>query len=132
MLDTEYKRLKQKGILVCKVVEKEFWLNNGKQNDFNLNEESLLHMMGYNVSQQANLSKEQRWGILELIVDEEILSIMEIRSHLNWLIRRNQNNRNFDDARCKWQMDSEHLLNYDSKNSDMVDVGSITSKNYRK
>jgi transcription elongation factor GreA len=132
MLDTEYKRLKQKGILVCKVVEKEFWLNNGKRNDFNLNEESLLHMMGYNVSQQVNLSKEQRWGILELIVDEEILSIMEIRSHLNWLIRRNQNNRNFDDARCKWQMDSEHLLNYDSKNPDMVDVGSITSKNYRK
>lgn len=132
MLDTEYKRLKQKGILVCKVVEKEFWLNNGKRNDFNLNEESLLHMMGYNVSQQANLSKEQRWGILELIVDEEILSIMEIRSHLNWLIRRNQNNRNFDDARCKWQMDSEHLLKYYSKNPNMVDVGSITSKNYRK
>lgn len=132
MLDTEYKRLKQKGILICKVVEKEFWLNNGKQNDFNLNQESLLHMMGYNVSQQANLSKEQRWGILELIVDEEILTIMEIRSHLNWLIRRNQNNRNFDDARCKWQMDCEHLLNYDSMNPDMVDVGSITSKNYRK
>lgn len=132
MLDTEYKRLKQKGILICKVVERDFWLDNGKQNDFNLNQESLLHMMGYNVNQQANLSKEQRWGILELIVDEEILSIVEIRSHLNWLIRRNQNNRNFDDARWKWQMDSEHLLNYASNGQSIVDVGSITSKNYRK
>ena len=89
-------------------------------------------MMGYNVNQQANLSKEQRWGILELIVDEEILSIVEIRSHLNWLIRRNQNNRNFDDARWKWQMDSEHLLNYDASGQNIVDVGSITTKNYRK
>lgn len=132
MLDTDYKRLKQKGILICKVVEKEFWMNNGNQNDFNLNQESLLHMMGYNVSQQSNLSKEQRWGILELIVEEDILSIIEIRSHLNWLIRRNQNNRYFDDARSKWQMDSEHLLNFDSNDRNIVDVGSITRKNYRK
>ena len=133
MLDTDYKRLKQKGILICKVVEKDFWITTGKTKDnFKLNQESLLHMMGYNVNMQAGLSKEQRWGLLELIVDEGILTVVEIRSHLNWLIRRNQNNRNFEDARLKWQVDCEHLENYKTSTTNVIDVGGITSINYRK
>lgn len=133
MLEMDYKRLKAKGILVCKVVEKDYWMGQGKQdNDFNLNQESLLHIMGYNVSAQADLSNEQRWTLLELFVDEGILTVAEIRSHLNWLIRRNINNRNFDDARIKWEIDSNHLMNYASKSQPAVEVGSITSKNYRK
>ena len=133
MLDTDYKRLKQKGILICKIVEKDFWISTGRSNDyFNLNQESLLHMMGYNVNMQAGLSKEQRWGLLELIVDEGILTVVEIRSHLNWLIRRNQNNRNFEDARLKWKVDCEHLENYKTAATTMIDVGGITNINYKK
>ena len=119
--------------MICKVVEKDFWIGTTKNNDyFNLSQESLLHMMGYNVNVQADLSKEQRWGLLELIVDEEILTVVEIRSHLNWLIRRNQNNQNFDDARRKWKMDSDHLATYNSSSIKIVDIGGITNINYRK
>ena len=128
ILDDDYKRLKQKGILICKVVEKEYWISPKKQ-ILNLNEESLLHMMGYNVNVQTGLTKKQRWGILEMIVDEEVLTVTEIRSHLNWLIRRNQNNHNFDLARSKWQEDSNHLAEY--KTGDVVNVQGIEVNVYK-
>ena len=133
LLEADYKRLKLKGILICKVVEKEFWLNGGKNNDFfNLNNESLLHMLGYNVNVQADLTKEQRWGILELVADERILTVAEIRSHLLWLIKRNKNNKNFDDAILKWKIDSDHIADYKATNKITVDIGSITSTQYKK
>lgn len=133
LLDADYKRLKLKGILICKVVENEFWLNGGKNNDFfNLNNESLLHMLGYNVNIQANLTKEQRWGILELVADEGILTVAEIRSHLLWLIKRNKNNKNFDDAILKWKVDSDHIADYKSANKITVNIASITSTRYKR
>ena len=128
ILEDDYKRLKQKGVLICKVVEKEYWISPKKQN-LNLNEESLLHMMDYNVNAQTGLTKKQRWGILEMIVDEEVLTVTEIRSHLNWLIRRNRNNHNFDLARSKWQEDSNHLAEY--KTGDVVNVQGIKINVYK-
>lgn len=84
------------------------------------------------MSAQAGLTKEQRWGMLELIVDEGILKVIEIRSHLNWLIRKNQNNHNFDYAIPKWKMDSDHMAGYNSNDESIVEVGGIISNNYRR
>ena len=129
ILDTDYQRLKEKGILVCKVVEEEFWLDREKGNGYdNLSQESILHMLGYNVNAQKNLSKEQRWRLLEIIVDEGVLTATEVRSHINWLIRRSKNINNLNDARLKWEADVEHISNYAKKSDGTVNVKSITSK----
>lgn len=126
MLENIYRQLKTKGHIVCKVVEMDFW--SSKSNYMNLNQESVLHIMGYNVNVQTNLTKEQRRKIMELIVDEEILSIAEICSHLQWLINRNKNNKNFDDARVKWEEDCRYIESYKSKKRNVVEVKSITAK----
>ena len=132
ILENDFQQLKSKGVLLCKIVEKEFWLNQDKNTPFdNLSNESLLHLMGYNVNSQNALSQNQRWGILELLVDEHIMTITEIRSHLQWLIRRTTNNRNFDDARQKWQNDIDHLSKYLSDNETIVDVKSINKVHYK-
>lgn len=135
ILENEFQQLRVKGVLLCKVVENDFWIAQAGKNEFsNLNSESLLHLMGYNVNSQIGLSQKQRWGILELLVDEKIMTITEICSHLQWLIRRNGNNHNFDDARLKWQADSNHIEKYISDNETTVEVNSIKRLkcNYKK
>lgn len=133
MLENEFQRLRLKGILVCKMVEKDYWLSSSNQQGYmNLNKESLLHILGYNVNAQADLSKMQRWGLLEVIVDEGIMTVTEIQSHLQWLIKRSNNNRNFEDARFKWEMDYNHISGYKSSKRTVVDVKEIKRVNYRK
>ena len=133
LLENEFQRLKLKGILVCKVVEQDYWLTVGNQKGYmNLNKESLLHILGYNVNAQMDLSKMQRWGLLEVIVDEGIMTVTEIQSHLQWLIKRSGSNRNFEDARFKWEMDYKHISDYKSSKRPVVDVKEIKRTNYSK
>lgn len=133
LLEHDYRGLKQKGIPVCKIVEKAFWINGGdKKKNRYLNQESLLHMMGYNVNKQENLSKAQRWSLLEMIVDENIMTATTIRSHLQWLIRQHQNNVNYVDSRIKWKEDCDHMAKYAMTGTKTVDVKSITNVTYRK
>lgn len=132
VLETEYQKLKNKNlILVCKVVEKEFWASSGS-GYATMNKESLLHILGYNVNAQNDIPKLQRWHLLELIVNEGILSATEICSHLQMLIRRTQNNRNFDNARKKWKEDYEHISSYQSTKRSTVSAKSITHNQYKK
>lgn len=132
LLEKEFQQLKLKGILVCKVVEEDYWLFDGTKNGFaNLNKESLLHILGYNVNAQADLSKLQRWRLLEVIVDEGIMTITEIQSHLQWLIIRSRKNHNFEEARIKWEMDYNHISSYKTVKTPVVDVNEIRRINYR-
>ncbi len=114
ILENEFQKLKCKGIVVCKVVENEFWRNLENINPYNLNKESTLHILGYNVNSVANLTTAQRWAILEIAVDENILSKMEICSHLDYLIKRSRTRKNFEAAISKWREDREHIANYNN------------------
>lgn len=129
ILERDYERLKIQGIPLCKIVEYDFWTSNNQSTFLGLNHESLLHMMGYNVNAQENLSTKQRWCILETIIDAKILTVIEIQSHLEWLIRRSKNLDNFASARSKWEYDSKHIAEYDNNRKTIVDAASITKKN---
>ena len=131
LLEVEYERLKHQGIPLCRIVEYDFWTAANQREFSGLNKESILHMMGYNVNSQENLTTKQRWTILETIADAKILSITEIRSHLEWLIRRSNNKDNFENARAKWECDSKHMSKYMVDKQSVVDVASISKKNYR-
>lgn len=125
ILETEYQKLKKYGHIVCKVVENTYWTKDLKDNPFNLNEESVLHLLGYNVNAQANLSQSQRWGLLEIMVDEKVLTRMEICSHLDYLINRSKNRKNFDLAISKWKSDRAYISKYVA-GSRKVEIGKIT------
>ena len=125
ILETEYQKLKKYGHIVCKVVENTYWTKDLKDNPFNLNEESVLHLLGYNVNAQANLSQSQRWGLLETMVDEKVLTRMEICSHLDYLINQSKNRKNFDLAISKWKSDRAYISKYVA-GSRKVEIGKIT------
>lgn len=130
ILEPEYQRLKKKGIILCKVVEQEFWQKGSSKNQYNLNQESLLHIMGYNVNAQKNLSQSQRWGILEVIVDEKIMSRIEIASHLDYLINRSKYRRNLGEAVSKWRTDRNHIINYNGTNMKKIKAECIIKNTY--
>ncbi len=133
ILESHYQMVKRQGVIICKVVEEKFWRrdNNGISYS-NLNKESVLHIMGYNVSEVIGLTSIQRHRILEMIVDEHILSRMEICNHLDWLIERNSYRDNFKYAIEKWTDDREYIANYNTKDMKIVDVGIVTRRTYKK
>lgn len=133
ILESHYQMVKRQGVIICKVVEEKFWRrdNNGISYS-NLNKESVLHIMGYNVSEVIGLTSIQRHRILEMIVDEHILSRMEICNHLDWLIERNSYRDNFKYAIEKWTDDREYIANYNTKDMKIVDVRIVTRRTYKK
>lgn len=133
LLEEEYKKIKRNGFtLFCNVVEQDYWTQGGKRKgDFHLNQESMLHMMGYNVNAQAKLTEVQRRKILELIVDERILTVAEIRSHIQWLIERSKNKPSFQDARSKWESDCNYIAKYKASNRKCIEVEQLTVRHYQ-
>lgn len=132
ILEEDYRKLKEKGILMCKVVEQDFWVKQEKQMDYTtLKPESVLHMMGYNVNILDNLTEKQRRNILKLIVDEGILSVAEIRSHLQWLIKGRSETERFSNACLKWAADSEFIEKYGIEKRMVIAVDTIVARNYQ-
>lgn len=132
ILEEDYRKLKEKGILMCKVVEQDFWVKQDKQMDYTtLKPESVLNMMGYNVNILDNLTQQQRHNILTLVVDEGILSVAEIRSHLQWLIKGRSETERFANACLKWEADSEFIKQYGIEKRAVIDADTIVARNYR-
>lgn len=132
ILEEDYKQLKQKGLLLCKVVEADYWVTQGKEMDYSqLKTESLLHMMGYNVNVVENLTVQQRQGLLKFIVDEGILTVAEIRSRLRWLINRGSKTPRMWKAVLKWNADSDFLKQYGLANKMIIDVEKVSAKKYQ-
>ena len=96
-----------------------------------MNQESVLHMLGYNVNAQENISQAQRWRILEIAVDENILTRVEICSHLDYLINRSKGRKNFENACSKWRADRNHIIKYNTGDIHMVEAKTVTIRNYR-
>lgn len=128
ILDSEYKRLKIKGIIICKVVKQEYWTKDFGSNNWGLKDESDLHIMGYNVNAQNNLPQNLRWKILEMIVDEGVMTRIEICSHLDSLIKRSKNRPELSDACSKWITDRDYIRTYNSDKLLSLDTEKIIIK----
>ena len=124
--------MKEKGILMCKVVEQDFWIKQEKQIDYtSFKQESVLRLMGYNVNVLDNLTEIQRQKILMLIVDEGVLSVAEIRSYLQWLINRGNKTPRLKNACLKWEADSEFIKQYGIEKRTVINADTIVARNYR-
>lgn len=130
ILDEDYKMLKKKGVVLCHIDEKEELVKDYGYDDcdFELNKESLLHKIGYNVSATDNLLCSKRWYILESAVDFEILTREEICSHLDYLIHRSKGRLHYEDAISKWECDRTHIANYRSNELETIKAESISTK----
>lgn len=108
ILESEYIDLVRRGIPICKVVTIEVF-RKLQFSKYQLNEESLLHSLGYNVSATKNLSQFRRQKLLRIIIQEEIMTRGEIISHLDYLIRRSKGNDQLKKAVEKWTLDREFV-----------------------
>lgn len=122
--DRQYKKLKELGMIMCRIKDKKAQYDIWKRNFSELNQESILHMYGYNVSSMVNLTEAQRHTVLRMLVERKILSRFSIIDHLEFLINLNRDKSGFDVAVKKWEMDVEYLQTLPS-NKISENVGEI-------
>ncbi len=113
MFSRDYKNLKKKGTILCKVIS----MSSGDvEYDSNLlrfnNAESILAKYGYNVQLSKNLSFDERKEILDRIISDKAMSIHNIINILEMEIHLNRRKRNYSNAVSKWEMDVDYLKNY--------------------
>lgn len=94
--------------------EIDLYFNSGHssfKNWANLNQESVLMMFGYTVSQESGLTHKQRISILRDIVDLELLSVSAIVRMLDFFVSTHSNEKDYI-ARIKWIEDRECIKDY--------------------
>lgn len=114
ILDTDYKQLTVYGEPLCTVVEEQNYKKNYKNDRYFTEisawpEKSILRKCGYNVSQTEGLTTIERRKRLANIIDQEILSKIEIRSHIRKQIAFHERHLQAVD---KWESDDDFVAAY--------------------
>lgn len=110
----QYEDISDYGVPLCQVIKDQRNFKENKTGDYfdELDEESILHRSGYNVSAKDDLSKEQRERILILLLDSGLCNWHKIDSHLTWLIDSRSKNTNMINAVKKWEEDRRFISEY--------------------
>lgn len=97
-----------------------------------LNDESYLHMLGYNVNGRENLEQQKRHEILGNAM-ESGMQQPKIQKTLQFLINMNSNDPSCADACRKWKEDMEFIRNYKVSHDRFVFLDSVNAiaKNLR-
>lgn len=113
ILKTDFKSIKQKGTLLCRVIDKTSeYIKKHKSSSYS-GTESKVHRLGYNVIKQGyNYTFSQRKIILANIIENYVITQHEILSMLDTNIARKINLPNYADTVEKWQQDREFVSNY--------------------
>lgn len=113
ILKNDFKSIKQKGTLLCHVIdETPEYIAKHKSSSYS-GTESKVHRLGYNVIKQGyNYTFTQRKIILANIIENYGITQHEILSMLDTNIARKINLLNYADAVGKWQQDREFVSNY--------------------
>ena len=132
ILEHDYLKLRKQGAVLCQQITYETYISRGDvlMSGLELKKESILHQCGYNVSATENLSREQRRGILRMVIDKGLYNVNGLCSHLDWLIDRNSRSTNKDmsSAISKWQDDRDYIASYKSDDVRSVWIKSIKRK----
>ncbi len=120
ILKSDFKKVKQKGTLLCQVIDKTPEYLSKHEGSYT-STESKIHSLGYNViKQRYNYTFEQRKIILANIIENYGITQHEILSMLDTNIARKINSPSYVDAVEKWQQDREFVTNY--KTGDIPEV----------
>lgn len=85
-----------------------------------LNEESLLHQLGYNVRWDNGIEEEERHALLLDIINCGIMDTHKIANHIEYLIQLNDGKKMLEGAVSKWRNDLRFLLEYDKKHDSFI------------
>ena len=123
IMESTYEELKRHGRIMCQVFSQDAFFDYMDGDGFGeLNPESLLHRIGYNVGQAENLSSEERHTILEYGIESGLLTKKKIDDHLSFLINTNEGRRNYSKAIEKWKEDRKWALNYKTSGKRLVGI----------
>lgn len=131
ILEKDYHKLKRYGVILCRIISEKVYYSN-RNNDFDLQAESILHQAGYNVSASEGLSTEQRREILKMVVDSGLYSVSGLCGFLDYLIDKNERvtTRDMSSAIYKWQTDRDFIAGYEQDSWRQINVGSLKEKIY--
>jgi len=126
ILKNDFKSIKQKGTLLCRVIDETPEYIAKHKNSSYSGTESKVHRLGYNVIKQGyNYTFEQRKIILANIIENYGITKHEILSMLDTNIARKINLPNYADAVAKWQQDREFVANYKLGNCPEVVINKV-------
>ncbi|MCM1212246.1 MAG: hypothetical protein NC318_11640 [Blautia sp.] len=120
ILKTDFKSIKQKGTLLCHVIDETPEYIAKHKNSSYSGTESKVHWLGYNVIKQHGYTFAQRKIILANIIENYGITQHEILSMLDANIARKVNLPNYEEAVEKWKQDREFVSNY--KTGDVPEV----------
>lgn len=111
IMESTYQKLKEKGMLLCRVCDEKTYRTNKSTNNMNLAQESILRQYGYNVGQEDGLSEISRRKILAIVIDNRVLSKTEIIGYLDFFISQHTDSK-YKTAISKWESDRDFVETY--------------------
>ena len=125
--ENDYQTVDRLGAIVARVYTQKEWYNRGKGQCYysELNQESILHKLGYNVGASDDLSDSVRQDILASAVDFRLMAKREVIDFLTWMINTRSNNDRLENAVYKWKKDLKFISNYKLNNKEYIEVKSI-------
>ena len=129
LLEHDYKRLRQQGVLLCQLVERTTYQHGSSVifGGVELKPESILHQSGYNVSSSDGLTDIQRHEILKRVIDAGLTSNSGLMAFFDGLIKKSEKSskKNMSSAIEKWRADRTFVANYNKINTRAVPAGKI-------
>lgn len=123
-----YKRILSRGTPICRMYDWKAIENGSNVGNMMLAPESLLRQYGYNVNANEGLSSERRKRILQILVDNHIMTKSEIISYLKFFILQRKNNSSMKMAVEKWNSDKAFIENYKIGSLQNYYIGSLKKK----
>lgn len=135
ILESDYQNLRVQGVPLCRQITEKTYREKGLATftGEELNPESLLHSVGYNVNATEDLTSKQRQDILSFVVESGLYTVSGVCSHLDWLIDKNMKvtNRDMSAAISKWVEDRNYINNYKIGTRPMIGIRSIKGRSVR-
>lgn len=127
ILESDYAQISLHGEALCTVIDEKRYQANYRNDSYfsdlsSWPEKSILGKCGYNVNQTTGLSTLERRKILANVIDYEILSKIEIRSHLKKQIALHSRH---PIAVNKWESDESFVAAYNKGNYTKYGVTSL-------
>ncbi|MBQ9606142.1 MAG: hypothetical protein IJV16_03075 [Lachnospiraceae bacterium] len=113
--ESDYRKLKEKGVLDCTIVERDVFAKHGKNALRYMKSESPLMQYGYNVKATTNLTDYQRQELLAGIIDAGILPSITVKSYLSLFAAQKRGIQMYENAVAKLNTSlhlSELCLNF--------------------
>ncbi|MCI8983484.1 MAG: hypothetical protein HFG78_13970 [Hungatella sp.] len=110
ILKEDFKRLKEKGVLLCEVIDRTSGKSNNSKEFYG--DESRIHSLGYNVTKRQDYTYEQRKYILANMIENYDITKHEILSIIDMNIARHSKFRNHSEAVSKWREDRAFVMSY--------------------